>query len=61
VDHPESKFQNGHQSGTLKRRRLRVAKISYIGKEANEIEEAETFGASQDSQAKYTDVKSKAT
>ena len=56
VDHPENKFQNGHQSGTLKRRRLSVAKIGYIGKEANEIEEAETFGASQESLAFYAET-----
>jgi len=60
IDHPETKFQNGHQSGTLKRRRLRVTKISYIGKEANVIEEAETFGACRDGQARYTETKSKA-
>src|SRR5208282_3500530 len=57
IDHPESKFQNGHKSGSLKRRRLRVAKISYIGKEANEIEETETFGASRDSQTEYAETK----
>ena len=60
LNHPESKFRNGEQSGMMKRRHLRMTKIEYIGKEANEIEEAETFRVSRDSQAKYTEIKPQA-
>jgi hypothetical protein len=40
IDHPESKFENGNLSGTMRRRHISVTgdEIAYIGKESNELE-----------------------
>jgi hypothetical protein len=54
LNHPESKFRNGHETGTMKRRHLRIAKINYIGKEANELEETEILGINEESYVKYS-------
>lgn len=39
LDHPESKFENGRESGLMKRRKIVGGEIMHIGKEANNIEE----------------------
>jgi len=53
IDHPESKFKNGDKTGKMRRRHLFVNKIVYIGKEANELEETEVFGVTEDSYVVY--------
>ncbi len=53
VNHPESKFSNGEQTGKMKRRHLLLKSVCYLGKEANEIEETEVFGSSEESNVKY--------
>ena len=55
LNHPESKFRNGQETGRMKRRRIRVAKenIHYTGKEADEIEETEVLGVSDRSYVEY--------
>lgn len=53
IDHPESKFKNGDKTGKMKRRHLVVNKIVHIGKEANELEETEVFGVTEDSYVVY--------
>jgi len=53
VDHPESKFENGDRSGTMRRRHLNVNSICYIGKEANELEETEVLGLDEDTYVEY--------
>ncbi len=54
LSHPETKFRNGSKEGKMQRRHLQIDRISYIGKEANEIEEAEIFGASEKSYVEYS-------
>ncbi len=39
LDHPESKFENGTESGIMQRRQMNGGEIRFIGKEANNIEE----------------------
>ncbi|MGA7330006.1 MAG: hypothetical protein WBX25_37360 [Rhodomicrobium sp.] len=53
--HPEAKFLQGRQmdSGLTLRRHVFVDDIDPIGKEANEIEEDETFGADEGSTVTY--------
>ena len=55
LNHPESKFRNGHQTGRMKRRHLRVTKggIHHIGKEADQIEETEILGMDDESYLEY--------
>lgn len=59
VNHSESKFKNGPKIGKLKRRHLFALRtqIQYIGKEADEIEETEMFGANEDSSREYVPSK----
>jgi hypothetical protein len=49
LNHPESKFRNGQQTGKMKRRHFHVQKdhIHYIGKEADQIEQTEVLGISE--------------
>jgi len=56
LDHPESKFENGEKQGRMKRRHLHIEEdgIQYIGKEANEIEDTEVLGMSENSYVEYT-------
>ena len=53
--HPEAKFLQGRQmdSGPTRRRHVFADIILPIGKEANEIEEDEAFGADEDSTVNY--------
>jgi hypothetical protein len=53
VNHPESKFANGKQTGKMKRRHLQVANVRYVGKETSEIEEDEVLGTSRDAYVEY--------
>lgn len=53
IDHPESKFENGHRNGTMRRRHLLADSIRYIGKEANELEETQILGIDDESYAEY--------
>lgn len=53
LDHPESKFENGHKSGAMRRRHIVIDSIRHIGKEANEIEDIEQFGARKNAYAEY--------
>jgi hypothetical protein len=55
LNHPESKFSNGERTGKMKRQHLPLddAQISYIGKEADEIEETETLGGAKESYVEY--------
>jgi len=55
LNHPEAKFRNAHQIGNMKRRHLHVqeGRIHYIGKEADEIEETQISGVSEDSYVGY--------
>jgi hypothetical protein len=56
VNHAESKFRNGHQTGKMKRRHLHIQKkgqIHYIGKEADQIEQTEILGMDDESYVEY--------
>jgi len=53
LGHPESKFRDGDRKGRLHRRSIRVKKICYIGKEANELEESEVLGVEKNSYTQY--------
>jgi len=55
VNHPENKFRNGKEKGKMKRRHLFITQdqINYLGKEANEIEETEILGVTEDTYVKY--------
>jgi hypothetical protein len=56
LDHPESKFHNGAQTGKMKRRHLHIQKkdqIHYIGKEADQIEQTEILGVDDESYVEY--------
>jgi len=53
LNHPEAKFLNGHSIGRMQRKQLVVDKIGYIGKEANELEEAQILGLDHRSYAEY--------
>lgn len=55
VNHPESKFINGTEQGRMKRRHLliREENVKYLGKEANEIEETEILGVTDESYVEY--------
>jgi hypothetical protein len=56
ADHPESKFQNGHAIGTMKRRHVGVSSILHIGKETNELEETEILGLDEKAYVQYLPV-----
>jgi hypothetical protein len=58
LNHPESKFGNGHETGRMKRRHLHIQKghIRYIGKEADEIEETEVLGACGENYVHYSPI-----
>ena len=51
VNHPESKFDG--ELGSLARKHLQVSRVITIGKEANDLEEAELFGLDEESYVKY--------
>jgi hypothetical protein len=53
--HPEAKFLCGRQMdrGPTRRRHVFAEMVLAIGKEANEIEEDETFGVDEDSTVSY--------
>lgn len=55
LNHPETKFRNGQETGKMKRRHLHLTdrNIRFIGKEADEIEEAQILGVSEDSYVEY--------
>jgi len=53
LDHPESKFKDGDRTGRLHRRSIRVKKICYIGKEANELVESKVLGVEKTSYTGY--------
>jgi len=55
LNHPETKFRNGQQTGKMKRRHLHIQEghIHYIGKEADEIEEIEILGIDDKSYVEY--------
>ena len=53
LNHPESKFKDGNRMGRLHRRSLKVKKICYIGKEANELVESEVLGVEKTSYTEY--------
>jgi hypothetical protein len=55
LNHAESKFRNGQQTGKMKRRHLHIlnAHINYIGKEADQIEQAEVLGMDDESYVEY--------
>lgn len=55
LNHPETKFRNGQQTGKMKRRHLRIQKshIRYIGKEATELEETEALGVDNETYVEY--------
>ncbi len=57
VSHPETKFRNGSKEGKMQRRHLQIDRISYIGKEANEIEQADILGMAPHSYEKYCTTK----
>jgi hypothetical protein len=59
LNHPETKFRNGHQRGKMRRRHLHIQKrqIHYIGKEADEIEESEVLGLPERSYVEYRKVR----
>jgi len=57
IDHPESKFQNGKRSGTMRRRHLYAQSICYIGKESNELEEAEVLGVDDETYVQYRELR----
>jgi hypothetical protein len=53
--HPESKFENGDRfdTGTTRRRHVRVATVQHIGKEANDWERQAVLGFESDSLPTY--------
>jgi hypothetical protein len=55
LNHPETKFRNGQQTGKMKRRHLHIQEdhIHYIGKEADEIEETGILGVDDESYVEY--------
>ena len=53
IDHPESKFQNGHSNGKMRRHHLTVGSIVYIGKESNELDETEILGVDDEAYVEY--------
>jgi hypothetical protein len=59
LNHPESKFRNGQQTGTMKRRRIHMTKnnIHYIGKEADQIEQTEILGMDDESYVEYREAR----
>jgi hypothetical protein len=56
MDHPESKFENGNRSGTMHRRHLMVNEITYMGKEANELELNEVLGIDDETYVEYAPI-----
>jgi hypothetical protein len=59
LNHPEAKFNKGHQTGKMKRRHLRIhrSRIHYIGKEADEIEETEVLGVDDETYVEYRELR----
>ena len=57
IDHPESKFENGHRNGTMRRRHLRADSICYIGKESNMLEETEVLGIDDETYVEYRQLR----
>jgi len=53
LEHTESKFKDGHKTGKLDRRHVRVEQIRYIGKESNELEQTETLGVDKETYTNY--------
>jgi len=53
IDHPESKFRDGRETGKLHRKHAQVQQICYIGKESNELEQTEAIGVDKDAYANY--------
>jgi hypothetical protein len=55
LNHPETKFRNGQQTGKMQRRHLHIhrGRIHYIGKEADELEETGILGADDESYVEY--------
>jgi len=53
IDHPESKFDNGNHCGTMMRRHLTVQAVTHIGKELNELEDAEILDVDNESYLEY--------
>jgi len=53
IDHPESKFENGHRCGRMRRRRLTIGSTIYIGKESNELEEMQILGLFNEAYVEY--------
>jgi hypothetical protein len=53
LNHPESKFANGHETGKMRRQHLLIEKPRYIGKEANELEEVELLGLNESAYVEY--------
>ena len=58
LNHPESKFRNGHETGEMKRRHLHVQKahVHYIGKEADQIEQTEILGMDEETYVEYREI-----
>ena len=53
IDHPESKFRDGCETGKLHRKHAKVQQICYVGKESNELEQTEALGVDKDAYANY--------
>jgi hypothetical protein len=55
IDHPESKFSNGHISGPMRRRHVNITsdEIVHIGKESDELEENEVLGVTESAYVEY--------
>lgn len=56
IDHPETKFENGHRDGTMRPRHLLADSIRYIGKESNELEETEALGVDDETYREYRKI-----
>jgi len=53
ISHPESKFENGHNTGKMRRHHVTVESITHIGKESNELEKTEILGLNEKSYVEY--------
>ncbi len=54
TNHPESKFDG--DIGLLRRKRVRVGSIVYVGKESNHLDLAEVLGVQEDDYAQYSNI-----
>jgi len=54
LNHSERKFKNGWENGNLRRWKLKVRNLAYIGKETNEIEETEILAINENSYIEYS-------